>query len=181
VVAGADGISSTGRELTFGTPPPEYLGGMVWRSLTPERPRNLSEVRILLGNHRFHGLMPMGDGHTYCFGFLATPLHRDPVEGRLQRVRQTFAEVGAPVSVYLNFLESDAWLHCAPIEWAEPNHWFSGRVVLIGDTAHASPPSMTQGGTVVRDRSPGIESTHSGDFLLPPGSAVHSMEKHFCG
>jgi FAD-dependent urate hydroxylase len=36
--------------------------------------------------------------------------------------------------------------HGAPIEWVQLERWHAGRVVLIGDAAHASSPMMGQGG-----------------------------------
>jgi 2-polyprenyl-6-methoxyphenol hydroxylase-like FAD-dependent oxidoreductase len=43
-------------------------------------------------------------------------------------------------------VESDAQVHCSPIEWLQSDRWHDSRVVLIGDAAHASSPMMGQGG-----------------------------------
>jgi FAD-dependent urate hydroxylase len=52
------------------------------------------------------------------------------------------------VQDYLAALPSDAAIHCGPIEWLELEQWHHGRVVLIGDAAHASCPMMGQGGSM---------------------------------
>jgi len=70
----------------------------------------------------------------------------DPLHGRLERVRQRFAGFGGPVQEYLASLSCDEQLHCGPIEWVKLDRWYSGRVVLIGDAAHAGPPTMAEGG-----------------------------------
>ena len=70
----------------------------------------------------------------------------DPEAGRLARLRERFAAFGGLVKTYLASLERDEQIHCAAIESLELDRWRQGRVVLIGDAAHASSPMMGQGG-----------------------------------
>jgi 2-polyprenyl-6-methoxyphenol hydroxylase-like FAD-dependent oxidoreductase len=151
LVVGADGIASTVRQLTLSAAPPVYTGQMVWRSLTPTRPLGLTTLQFLLGEGCFFGLVPMGDGYTYGFGNVTEPRFHDPLEGRLERLRTRFAAFGGPVPEYLASLLRDELIHCAPIEWVELDQWQSGRVVLIGDAAHASVPMMGQGGCMAME------------------------------
>ena len=106
---------------------------------------------LIVGEGCFFGLMPMGDGHTYGFGGIGEPRFPDPLEGRLERVRKRFAGFGGPVPEYLVSLSCDEQLHCGPIEWVELDRWHRGRVVLIGDAAHAGPPMMAQGGCMAME------------------------------
>jgi FAD-dependent urate hydroxylase len=100
-----------------------------------------------LGDRCFFGIFPVSKKHTYGFGYITEPERRhDPVFGRLKRLRERFAEFGGLVKAYLANLECDEQIHCAAIESLELNHWRKGRVVLIGDAAHASSPMMGQGG-----------------------------------
>jgi FAD-dependent urate hydroxylase len=47
------------------------------------------------------------------------------------------------VPAYLAALTRDEQIHCAPIEWVgDVARWHRGRIVLIGDAAHAGPPTM---------------------------------------
>jgi 2-polyprenyl-6-methoxyphenol hydroxylase-like FAD-dependent oxidoreductase len=151
LVVGADGIASTVRRLMSGTASVGYTGLMDWRSLVPTRPRGVRNLMVLLGEGRFFGLVPMGEGHTYGFGIVCEPRFHDPLEGRLERVRKRFADFGRPVPEYLDALSCDEQLHCGPIEWVELDQWHSGRVVLIGDAAHAGPPMMAQGGSMAME------------------------------
>lgn len=70
---------------------------------------------------------------------------------RLERVRKRFSGFAGPVPEYLAALSYDEQLHCGPIEWVERDRSASGRVVLIGDAAHAGPPMMAQGGCMAME------------------------------
>jgi 2-polyprenyl-6-methoxyphenol hydroxylase-like FAD-dependent oxidoreductase len=76
---------------------------------------------------------------------------QDPVQGRLGRLRNRFAKFGGLVQEYLASLDQDEQIHCGPIDWLELDEWRSGRVVLIGDAAHACSPMMGQGGCMAME------------------------------
>lgn len=166
LVVGADGISSTVRALTMNPSPPADLGAMNWRSIAPIRPQGLTGMQIFLGDARFFGLVPMGKGRTYAFGYVYQPRFRDPLAGRLKRLRQRFAAFGPAVQEYLASLERDEQIHCAAMEWVDADEWYTGRVVLIGDAAHASSPLMGQGGCMaIEDAWVLAEVLHSADTI----------------
>jgi FAD-dependent urate hydroxylase len=146
LVVGADGIYSTVSNVTMRAEPPVYAGHVVWRSLAPTRPKGVINMMVLMGDDRYFGLVPMGDGRTYGFGAVGGPRLDDPLTGRLERFRHRFEAFGGPVPEYLASLECDEQLHFGPIEWVDRALWHSGRVVLTGDAAHAGPPHMGEGG-----------------------------------
>jgi 2-polyprenyl-6-methoxyphenol hydroxylase-like FAD-dependent oxidoreductase len=147
LVVGADGIHSTVRQLAFGTSSPSFAGQTVWRSLISTRPPGIVDnIMVLLGEGRFFGLVPMGEGWTYGFGAVDGSRAPDSLAGRLERFRRRFAGFGDPIQTYLAALREDRQLHVGAIEWVEPSAWYRGRVVLIGDAVHAGPPHMGEGG-----------------------------------
>ena len=78
---------------------PSYAGQLVWRSVVATRPQGIVDnIMVLMGEGRFFGLVPMGEGHTYGFGALNVECFEDPLEGRLERFRRRFAEFATPVS-----------------------------------------------------------------------------------
>ena len=151
LVVGADGISSTVRRLASNPSSPVYDGQMAWRSIAQIGPGSLQSLQFWLGDGCFFGLCPVGNGRTYGFGNVTGPRLQDPVQGRLGRLRDRFAGFGGLVHEYLAGLERDEQIHCGPVEWLEAKEWRSGRVVLIGDAAHASSPMMGQGGCMAME------------------------------
>jgi 2-polyprenyl-6-methoxyphenol hydroxylase-like FAD-dependent oxidoreductase len=151
LLIGADGISSTVRQLALSQASPDDLGAMNWRSIAPIRPGGLTALRFILGDRCFFGLCPVGEGRTYGFGYVMQPRFYDPEKGRLERLRERFAAFGGIVREYLTSLERDDEVICSAMERIDVDEWHSGRVVLIGDAAHASSPLMGQGGCMAME------------------------------
>jgi len=151
LVVVADGISSTVRSLALGTTPPAYTGAMAWRSVAPVRPRGLTGLQFLFGEGCFFGLCPVGDGRIYGFGNITEPRAHEPPAGRLDRLRRRFAGFAGIVQDYLAALSYDEEIHCGPVDWVALVQWHRGRVVLIGDAAHASSPMMGQDGSMAME------------------------------
>jgi 2-polyprenyl-6-methoxyphenol hydroxylase-like FAD-dependent oxidoreductase len=147
LVIGADGIGSTIRALAIGPTVPRYCGQAAWRALAPIRRKGADEIQFWLGDGSFFTTYPVSAERTYGCAYVAalTP-GQGPLEGRLARFRDCFAAFGRPVQIFLDSLERDNQVHCSAIESLELLEWRRGRVLLIGDAAHASSPMMGQGG-----------------------------------
>jgi 2-polyprenyl-6-methoxyphenol hydroxylase-like FAD-dependent oxidoreductase len=151
LVVGADGIRSTVRAVVLMRAGPRDLGAMNWRSISSIRPAGLVELQMYMGDGCMFGLVPVGASRTYGFAYVVQPRCHDPLEGRLGRLRNRFKAFGPRVQEYLASIERDDQVICSTMEWMELENWHSGRVVLVGDAAHASSPMMGQGGCMAME------------------------------
>ena len=117
----------------------------------PLRNRPAIARQLYLGDGCIFGMVPLGAGRTYGFAYVVQPRLHDPLKGRLERLRNRFATFGGRVQEYLASLERDDQVICSAMEWMALDEWHTGRVVLVGDAAHASSPMMGQGGCMAME------------------------------
>ena len=101
---------------------------------------------MFLGRGSSFLLVPVDATHVYCYA----DQHRDQpsAEGETatpDRLRTLFGDYASPVQHALESVPSDAAIAGLPIEDVVPPRWGGGRVVLIGDAAHAMSPDPASG------------------------------------
>lgn len=149
LVIGADGVSSATRDMIGAGVEPRYTGFGVWRSVH-QRPADLTDKIMMMGPAKRYGIMPISDDRLYTFGTVAEPEDSYfPPEDWIEIMKARFAEFSGPASRFLDNLDDGSEvLYTAVQEVVMPLPWHRGRVVLIGDAAHASTPFMGQGGAM---------------------------------
>ena len=141
VVVGADGVHSTIRRLAFGSTPPNYVGQVSWRFLS-EHTHGITNWTVMLDRRRAFLTVPVPGG-LYCYADLTC--ERIERASDLTPLRSLFLDFAAPVGAILDRLGNADAVHFAPIEEVTVEPSVTGRIVLIGDAAHATSPNMAQG------------------------------------
>ncbi len=145
LVVGADGLSSQVRELTFGPVPLSYSGYTCWR-LVVDCPPGLKRGQEMWGRGKRFGILRIDDHRVYCFAVANAPAASPgPSEEGVEAFHQRFAGFGGPVPAILEQVEDPAQLIHNDLCEVITRPWHRGRVVLVGDAAHAMTPNMGQG------------------------------------
>lgn len=151
LVIGADGLYSKVRQTVFpGAPTPQYSGQAVWRAVLP-RPPEVTTATMWMGPRVKPGVNPVSATEMYLFVTEPRPTndHVDPAQfaGLL---RGLLADFSAPtVQAIRAQIDETSQIVYRPLEgMLMPRPWFQGRVVLIGDTVHATTPHLASGACI---------------------------------
>lgn len=171
LVVGAEGIRSPLRDLVHPGLEPRNTGFAIWRSVH-DRPAELRTKIMAMGTGKRIGIMPISDDKLYIFGTVVESEKRWYVPAEWPAtMRATFAEFQGPVRPLLDEVSDETEvLYTAVEEVAAPLPWHRGRVLLVGDAAHASTPFMGQGGAMAVE-----DAVVLGKMLEEPFSDVPSL------
>ena len=146
LVVGADGLHSTVRQQFFpDAPEPRRARQVIWRGSAPRPPEADRYLLHDLGPAGRAGVVPISDDEVYVW-----MLHRDdgsprpPAEERLELFRERLAPFGGVVPAVAAVLRPDVDYRSLQALLV-PAPWYRGRVVLIGDAAHATTPHIAYG------------------------------------
>jgi 2-polyprenyl-6-methoxyphenol hydroxylase-like FAD-dependent oxidoreductase len=154
LIVAADGIySSTRQQLFEHVPPPRYEGQMCWRLMMPRHPAIVRRTYFLGGPAKV-GLNPVAPDQMYMFYLeaQAAPILRTE-EDQHVTLAGLLDGYGGVLREIRDGLRPSSRIVCRPLETVfARNNWICGRVVLIGDAAHATTPQLASGaGMAIED------------------------------
>lgn len=148
LVIGADGIRSSMRACAFARTAPHAIGLSAWRLLLENR-YGIDHWTAMLGSGRSLLAIPLNNSKLYLYADCRSEEYGD---GALETMKLLFRDFSAPLGPIVADLNDDAVRHCATLEEVPEGNYVADRIVLIGDAAHASSPSMAQGaGMAIED------------------------------
>lgn len=178
LVVGADGVGSTVRAGgSFGTKI-RSIGVTYVRGLVDGAEAGLhGEYWTPLG---LFGGAPMGDGTTYFYAAAdAPPLAAAIADRDLGRFRSLWVEALPVSSPVLDRLTSFDQLLVSEVVRVDCDRWSDGRLVLVGDAAHAMAPTLGQGANsaLVDAAVLAIELADESVDTLPQGLARYELRR----
>lgn len=146
LVVAADGIHSGTRRLVLGATEERVVrpvGQLAWRFVTacPSQVRTWS---VMLGRRSTFLTIPIGSGQVYCYADVTVDADITAAGAEPGDLGTQFAAYAQPVGEILASLDHGS-VHSSIIEEVTLTDWLCGRVLLVGDAAHATSPNMAQG------------------------------------
>ncbi|MCZ6864027.1 MAG: FAD-dependent oxidoreductase [Thermodesulfobacteriota bacterium] len=146
LVVGCDGVRSKTRDLVFGDVPLSYSGMTGWSFWVKPNIAKTLQIAEYWGTGKFFGIWPT-KGRLSVFTSIRDNVQEpDPVESRIDRIQENFRNFGGLVPEILESLDDPNEIFHGHYNDLRMKKWHKGRVVLVGDAAHAILP--TAGGGV---------------------------------
>ncbi|MWA11354.1 FAD-dependent oxidoreductase [Streptomyces sp. BA2] len=184
ILIGADGLRSTVRTLIDPSiPKPHYAGTLTFTARVPrtELPSTEGVLYMCYGKRAYFAYQIFDDGSAAWFANLP---HREPMTSTeaqavgagewLKRLGEAFtADRTAAPDLVRDTLPEDL-LITGPTETMPPvRTWSRGRMILIGDAAHATSPTSGQGASLASESAVELARCLRD---LPPGKAFKAYE-----
>lgn len=147
LVVGLDGIRSQLRHTVLGPRyTPTFTGYSVFRSTMP-RPSEVTNALLFQGAGTKAGVIPLSEHSMYLLHVVPAPgnPHYDPARFHELLVEHLTGYRGLIGELGDSIVKPDGIVYSPLEEVLLPSPWFLGRVIVLGDAAHACAPHLTQG------------------------------------
>jgi 2-polyprenyl-6-methoxyphenol hydroxylase-like FAD-dependent oxidoreductase len=168
LVVGADGIRSTVRAMLGITTTPQPTGMSIWR-VVADRPAEMDCAEVYYGGPRYKaGYAPISADKCYAYILDTDGALRDFGDRPAwELMYERSAGYGGTWGKIRETIGPESNVSHTRIEWLlVPDPWFRGRIIVIGDAAHACPPLIAQGAAMCAEDAVVLAELVTGDHPL---------------
>jgi 2-polyprenyl-6-methoxyphenol hydroxylase-like FAD-dependent oxidoreductase len=181
LVVGADGLYSQVRATAFpDAPKAKYTGQVCWRYNLP-RIEGLDKIWVYIGATGTAGFVPLAKDLMYMLTIEKPPQGEPlklPTEGIAAVYRERLQQFGGQVAEHRELVVDDQSVVYRPVENVlVPPPWHRGRVVLIGDAAHATSPHCGQGAAQAIEDGIVLAEVLTGEHSLDEALATYMARR----
>jgi 2-polyprenyl-6-methoxyphenol hydroxylase-like FAD-dependent oxidoreductase len=172
LVVGADGIRSTVRAMLGITTTPQPSGMSIWR-VVADRPAEMDCAEVYYGGPRYKaGYAPISADKCYAYILDTDGALRDFGDRPAwELMDERSAGYGGTWGKIRETIGPESNVSHTRVEWLlVPDPWFRGRIIVIGDAAHACPPLIAQGAAMCAEDAVVLAELVAGDH--PPETAL---------
>jgi 2-polyprenyl-6-methoxyphenol hydroxylase-like FAD-dependent oxidoreductase len=142
-----DGIHSPIRKKLLPESSPRYSGYTCWRAVI-HMPEGVNEFETseTWGRGKRFGVVPLANNELYWFACINAP--RDSYQmttAKVPDVLSFFSNFHEPIKTMIKATKNDELIWADIIDLKPLKHFAFGKIVLLGDAAHATTPNMGQG------------------------------------
>ncbi len=148
LLIGADGVNSAVRKQLIGEEKRRYLNNISWSGIVKnENFINGNQMVLIKGNNQFTYLLNLGDGNiSWMIRKLAPQLELSTNATQIKsRILNEINDWAEPIKALVKETDVEKILERPIYDRLPLKSWSEGRVVLLGDAAHAMAPSWGQG------------------------------------
>ena len=142
----ADGIHSLIRKKLLPSSMPRYAGYTCWRAVIENCDLKITEASETWGSKGRFGIVPLKGNKTYWFACINAKEKEDAYRNfTIENLQRQFQNYHEPISTILNQSKNEDLIHNDIYDLAPIEQFSFGKIILIGDAAHATTPNMGQG------------------------------------